>query len=136
MLYLGRHDLYKLPIKPGDRVTIPKGALVSHNGELVEVKRPTVVRVHHLLGGEDFYVGTYQKATGECYFWGGTQEPTHIRSVYGESDPQLLWPLMTTVDKGEYVALLLPWSNPKVCWRGTKGQWKSADINQVLLNDK
>jgi len=40
-----------LPIKPGDEITIPKGAVIFHRGETSPVKRTFRVKVHHVLNG-------------------------------------------------------------------------------------
>lgn len=55
--YLGYHATEDLPIRPGQIVTIPKGAMVRcMNGVTKPAGRTYKVRVHHIMNGTNLYI--------------------------------------------------------------------------------
>jgi hypothetical protein len=78
MRYEGYHDIGELPIKAGDRVTLPKGTLVmttnpKHDGIRV-LKRKCTVTVHHVGHGSNAYVNRGEKipVSNPEVFWADT----------------------------------------------------------------
>jgi len=51
--YLGYHDDSDLPVKRGDIVTIKKGTMVRHRGQVRPAKRTYQVTINHILGGRN-----------------------------------------------------------------------------------
>ena len=122
-----------LPINRGDVVTIPKGTLIKYRGELKEITRAYRVKVDHVLSGQSIPVGAYFKHHDECqFFYWSRSDREIVRRLYGTEDSSTLWPLMTTLDHGNYLSLFLPIQNPEIVWAGRGGYWTSADINQIV----
>jgi hypothetical protein len=128
-MYLGFHETSELPIKRGQSLTIPKGTIYRHRGQLREVKRATTIKVHSVMHGMSLCVGhLYQN--GEVHFsFMDRHDPERIKEIYGHSNVAELWPLMRV---NEYGSIFLPISNPEVTWAGSGGYWSEADINQFV----
>lgn len=123
-MILGYHKESELPVRRGDFVVIPKGALINRIGTgLTETKRSYKVKVNHVLTGRSVLVGLLRD--GE--FHGVDDGSVELRKTYGTDKIESLWPL-ARVDDG-YV--YLPISNPEIAWAGTGGYWTYCDINQV-----
>jgi hypothetical protein len=128
-IYRGFHNVSELPIKQGQTLTLPKGTIYRHRGELREVKRATTIKVHSLQSGRSLCVGRIYK-DGEVHFsFMSRNDPELIKKVYGHAIMEDLWPLMTV---NEYGSVFLPVSNPEVTWAGAGGYWSDADINQFV----
>lgn len=133
-MYTGSYDPKDLPFRKGDRVTLPKGTIVSlqyGSQGMTELQRDTVVTVSHVLPGESHRVGTFY-AHGEELSW-DNDIPLLTLRMYGGRYPEDLWPRVQVKEEREGVfALYLPMSNPEIVWEGSGPHWHSADINQLL----
>jgi hypothetical protein len=69
----------ELPIKPGDRVRIPKGVIVRCNGENKPAGRTFIVRVNHVLNGYTL------DASEQAY------QMRHGRTVGPAVNPKAVW---------------------------------------------
>ena len=128
VVYQGFHENSELPIKRGQELTIPKGTLYHHRGELHETRRAYKVRVHSVLNGMSVCVGhIYKDGHVNLNFMSRNDRET-VEELYGTSDLSQLWPRMTVRNNSIY----LPVSNPMVTWAGSGGYWSDADINQFL----
>lgn len=125
-----------LPFKKGEFITLPKGTLFHHRGELQETKRTYKVKVDHMLNGSDMCVGHFYTDRQEAHLtYYNRHDADWVKKTYGTDDLTQLWPLMKVVRYGRddrHVAIYLPMSNPEVRWAGKGGYWSSADINQLV----
>ncbi len=54
--YLGYHDDSDLPVKRGDVVTIKKGTMIRHRGQVKPAGRTYQVTINHLMNGQNAMV--------------------------------------------------------------------------------
>jgi len=125
--YLGYHDVNSLPIQAGDEVTITKGTLYKHRGELREARRAKKVRISHVLCGMSECVGHYHNGVVSLYI---TDRHTlaRVQKRYGTTPLTELWPIMSVRDG----SIFIPVQNPEIVWAGSGGYWSEADINQFV----
>lgn len=124
MKYEGFHTDSALPVKPGTKVRVPKGALLHsthpQNDSWIENGKSRTVTVNHVLNGTSMVV----------------YELLYQRKRYGDDEPMLRgvdWDEVNRLMESNGGNHMYPVKNPQVVWAGSGGYWVSADINDVEI---
>lgn len=138
-----------LPVKRGDKVSIPKGAMVRSmhpSRNPCPAGRGIKVTVHHTLCGVTMTIGHYYTETSQ-WFWAVREKDLYHAMEqrglpYGTRDEteasmaslqkEAMNTLVDTYNQGKVLRAVLHLENPKVCWAGSGGYWCEADINDVV----
>lgn len=135
--YVGHHDQASLPIKAGDRVTIPAGVTIrSFNPkrkQRVSTRRQTV-EVKDILGGADTRASNI--APWDRGRYPGQDDVFAAFDLAMEAIDTETDPVRRRAIQDFAYGLRVPTSNPEVRWSGVGYYWTWADINDVLGTPK
>lgn len=154
MKFRGWHDVRTLPVKHGDTVEFLKGTVLRSMqrrklGTPYEATRRQKVEVHHVLPGSSILLG-YLYSDGEFIPERSLRDVRPLAEQRGfkfregvplEQSATAMYEFLRQHEDtgahdplpGEYKAVWLATSNPRVCWAGSGGYWVSADINDCTL---
>jgi len=126
--YLGYHDEWTLPIKPGMKVRIPKGTMLrsmhpSKDGPYPAARAQTIT-VHHLMPGWSI----------PCNHVLNDRDMYELAEKNGVDLEEIeIWKLDNDI---RYYNEMIPMGNPKIVWPGKGGYWVEADVNDIeVIND-
>lgn len=128
--FIGYHATNVLPFQKGEVVTVPAGVPVKsmHPAKSAYVtKRKQNVTVHHTLGGSSTPVSMAKRS----HF----SQHTELFALYDlamelASDLESPTKRKRTYEFAQ--RLMIPTSNPEICWPGTGGYWCSVDMNHLM----